>query len=268
MSASPPRRTTSDQIRLPYTGEGAYQGSTKPAISQTIPLAAPQVFDALPLHFPNRADIVASLPPPNQNDIQSDGATFVWAHWDTAIQQAGPLTRTVLDAMSPFLKHDKKYIYVDSKIQYFQLGDLPVDSDLWHIDGTFTLKGEAAAAKGYYLLHDLHAKNKLNIQDNYLAYQSSQHCATEWLAQPLTLILPAFIPNFQTLDKAVQASQPQSFAQPAASIISCTDQSLHRAVPATAEGWRLWIRVLETDKEIVINPKIIACYNTVYATTT
>ena len=166
--------------------------------------------------------------------------------------------------MEPFLKRDKKYVYVDSKIQFFRKGDLPVDSYVWHIDGTVAIRGEQARALGYTFLHDMRAKEKAGICDTYLAYQSSSHCATQWLTEPLTLSLPECLPNFDILNRMVEETNLSPLSQPAGSIVYFTDNSLHRAVAASDDGWRLWIRVVETDREIVPSEKVIACYGTVF----
>jgi len=257
-------RTQNNQKTALFTGEGAYHGSSNKEPELPITLAEPTVFPVYQAHFANICEIKKTLPIPTQEAIQADGVTFVWALFDDAKQVAGPLTKNVLLEMEPFLKKDKKFIYVDSKIQFFHKGDLPVDSKVWHIDGTFVIRGEEARNLGYTFLHDMTAKQKAGITNHYLAYQSSTHCATEWIQNPLTISLPECIPTFDILDNLVKAANPAAFAQPAASILHFTDNSLHRAVPASGDGWRLWIRVLETDKEIRISENIVECYGTVF----
>lgn len=257
-------RNENNQKTAIFTGEGAYHGSSNKEPEQTPILGEKQVFPSYNAVFKNICEVKKVMEVPSQEAIQADGVTFVWALFEEAIEVAGPLTKSVLQAMAPHLKRDKKYIYVDSKIQHFSKGDLPVDSKLWHVDGSVALRGESAYALGYTLLHDLRAKEKAGIEDHYLAYQSSAHCATQWVTEALTLSLPEYIPTFDWMDEQVRAANPAVMSQPAASIVHFTDNSLHRAVPASDNGWRLWIRVLETDKEIKLSTNVVECYGTVF----
>jgi hypothetical protein len=257
-------RTLDNQKTANFTGEGAYHGSSNKAPEQTPVLGEKKAFSNYNALFKNCCEVKKTLAIPTQEAIQADGVTFVWALFDEAIKEAGPLSKVILQEMEPYLKRDKRFIYVDSKIQYFGKGDLPVDSKIWHVDGTVAIRGEAANNWGYTLLHDLRAKEKAGIEDHYLAYQSSEHCATEWVKDPLTLSLPEYIPTFDLMDELVIAANPKSMSQPSASIVHFTDNSLHRAVPASGEGWRLWIRVLETDKEIKLSTNVVECYGTVF----
>jgi hypothetical protein len=260
-------RTEDSQKTASFTGEGAYHGSSNKEPEQTPVLAERIEFVKYKAYFNNHCDVKKILPVPSQEEIKDDGVTFVWCPFDDAKKEAGPLTQKVLLEMEPYLLRDKKFIYVDSKIQFFHKGDLPVDSKLWHVDGTSVIRGQHAYDMGYTLLHNMRDKEFSGIMDRYLAYQSSTHCATEWATNVVSVIIPELIPSFDLLDERVKEAKPRIMAQPAASIVAFTDNSLHRAVPATEDGWRLWIRVLETDKEVKLNRNIIECYNTVFRTT-
>jgi hypothetical protein len=98
----------------------------------------------------------------------------------------------------------------------------------------------------------------------YLAYQSSHHCATLFITEPVTLSLPELIPNFDALDASVRALDPPAIEQPAGSIVRTDGRSLHRARAAVRAGWRLWIRIVETDREVQLETSIVECYNTVF----
>lgn len=272
-------KTESNQKLAKFTGEGAYHGSSQTkvgAMSPEIASEVPQVilqhlatqkkrFDEFDAEFPNFYEIKESLGVPTQQQVQSDGVVFVWCEFDQAVKEAGPLTKRVLEAMEPHLKRDKKFIYVDSKIQFFKRGDLPVDSSLWHIDGSIAIRDERALSFGYTLLHDMKTRMTNGLEPNrYLAYQSSEHCRTEFLTEPVTIPLPECIPNFDILDARVKDSPFNHVSQPAGTIVAFDGISLHRAIPAIADGWRLWIRVVETDKEVKLNSSIINCYGTVF----
>lgn len=247
-----------------FTGEGAYHGSSNKEPEKTPILGEKVNFPEMYVKFDNICDIKETLRPPSQEEIQNDGVVFVWSPFDEAKREAGPLTKSILQRMECHLKGDKKYIYVDSKIQYFRRGYLPVDSKLWHVDGSIPVRGEQAWKMGYTFLHDIKSKILSGVTDRYLAYQSSLHCATQWITDAVAFVMPECIPSFDLLDHLVQEVNPKYMSQPAGSIISFTDNSLHRAVQANDDGWRLWIRCVETDREIKLNSSIIECYGTVF----
>jgi hypothetical protein len=274
-------RTIADQKIAAFTGEGAYHGSTKPRPVVRLAPAAPvdemrpttleayaaantrsiAEFDAV---FPNHYEVASVLDVPTQDAIENDGVTFCWALIDDAIAEAGPLTRRVLEEMTKHLRRDKRFVYIDSKIQWFEPGDVPVDSQHWHVDGSIAVRDERVQALGHRLLHDMRARFDGSAMPRYLAYQSSSHCATQFATAPVSLRMPELIPNFDELDTRVRASDPTCEAQPASSIVAFDGLSLHRAVAARSAGWRLWIRCAETDHEIRINPSIVECYGTVF----
>lgn len=270
-----------------FTGEGAYHGSTKnkgmQSQSNVVPendpttiswyLKRPNSFESyfefeyFNAKFTNKAELKSQLPLPTQEEIKNDGVTFCWTPFEEALAEAGPLTKSVLQEMEKHLERKKKFVYIDSKIQFFKKGDLPVDSKLWHVDGTIAVSDERARALAYDILHDMKARMLGPVAPpQYLAYQSSYHCATEFVTEEVTVPLPDCIRDFNILDGLVNVVNPKRKAQPAASIISFDGFSLHRAVPATEDGWRLWVRCTETDREIKINPSILDCYGTVYRT--
>jgi hypothetical protein len=277
--------TISDQLVEKFTGEGAYHGSTKkrtPAAPRTdgpvVDEMRPTTIDEYPTNgsrpiasfvaeFPNLYEVTDTLPIPSQEEIRADGTTFVWCPFDLALTVAGPLTRRVLEAMQARFVGDKRYIYVDSKIQYLEPGDVPVDSQHWHVDGSIVARGPVVEALGHNLLHDMKARmSSEKSSPHYLAYQSSNHCATLFIPQPVTLPLPELVPNFDALDAAVRAIDPPAVEQPAGAIVRTDGRSLHRARTAVRPGWRLWIRCVETDREVQLETSIVECYNTVFRT--
>jgi hypothetical protein len=269
-----------------FTGEGAYHGSTRKRAPRPASANAPEpvvveemrasTLDAYPQDgwrpiaefeatFPNLYKVERVLPIPTQEEIRTDGVTLCWCPIDEAIEVAGPLTRRVLEAMKSLLVGDRRFAYVDSKIQYFEAGDVPVDSQHWHVDGSIVARGPVVEALGHNLLHDMRARLASGAPSpRYLAYQSSDHCATLFATTPLTLTLPELIPNFDGLDAQIRALAPPTVAQPASSIVRTDGLSLHRARAATGAGWRLWVRCVETDREVQLDSSIIECYGTVF----
>ena len=267
-----------------FTGEGAYHGSTRKRGSRyasapqpvVVDEMRPTTLDAYPIdgsrkiaefeaRFPNLYKVERVLPIPTQDEIASDGVTLCWCPIDEALEVAGPLTKRVLAAMKELIVGDKRFAYVDSKIQYFEKGDVPVDSQHWHVDGSIVARGPKVEALGHNLLHDMKARlTSRAVPPRYLAYQSSEHCATFFATEPVTLKMPELIPNFDGLDAAVRALDPKTVPQPPSSIVRTDGLSLHRARAATSAGWRLWTRLVETDREVQLDSSIIECYGTVF----
>jgi hypothetical protein len=286
------RRAPSQKVAR-FTGEGAYHGSTKRRpLPGPSPQGAPQGEPAPPpemvptallrhlaegreaiaerdLTFANSFALREQLEVPSPEAVRNDGVTFCWCPFDDALREAGPVTRRVLEAMAPHLVGDKRRVYVDSKIQHFEAGDLPVDSRLWHLDGTTVVRDERARRLGLPLLHDLASRLAPGEAQppRYLAYLSAGHSATQFATAPLTVRLPELVPTFDLLDARVNEAGPRVASQAAGSIVAFDGCSLHRAVPATASGWRLWIRVVETDREVRIDGSILDCYDTVFRPT-
>lgn len=260
-----------------FSGDGAYHGANKikdrqapeTELDETNPtsLANKDPFEIFMAWFRNTCDVKSILDLPSQEEIQNDGITFMWAPFDVALAEAGPLTKRVLLAMEPYLERKKKFIYIDSKIQYFKAGDIPVDSKLWHVDGAISVRDKRALDLGFPLLHDMKARLITKAPPKYLAYQSSTHCATQFATKPISIFLSSCITSFDSLDEKISSLDPERLgiiSQPASSIISFDGYSLHRAVPAEGDGWRLWIRCTETDREIYVDSAAVSCYGTVF----
>lgn len=279
-------RSVATQQVARFTGEGAYHGSTRPRPAPAPEAAAPpEVAETAPLSlarysaterrsidtfaacFPNRHETLTALEIPTQEAIAADGVTFCWCPFDEAVREAGPLTRSVLAAMQRHVTGRKRYVYIDSKIQYFRPGDVPVDSQHWHVDGSIVARDERVQRLGHALLHDMRARLDGPAEPpTYLSYQSSEHCATLFVTAPVSLTLPELIPDFDDLDRQVRSLAPPTASQPAAAIVRFDGRSLHRAIAASDAGWRLWIRCAETDRRVELTSSIIDCYGTVYRT--
>ncbi|MEZ4248287.1 MAG: hypothetical protein R3B99_08625 [Polyangiales bacterium] len=276
------RHAVETQEVLPFTGEGAYHGSTRkratatPRAPQPTPLemrpttldrfqGEPGPIEGFEATFPNLYVVEEVLPVPTQDEVRDDGVTFCWCPIDEAIPLAGPLTRRVLEAMRARLVGDRRYVYVDSKIQYFEAGDVPVDSQHWHVDGSIVARGPLVEALEHDLLHDMRARLATDAPSpRYLAYQSSDHCATLFVTSPLTLTMPELVPNFDGLD-ACFGLDPAVVPQPASSIVRTDGLSLHRAPGRERKrAGGSWVRVVETDREVQLSSSIIDCYGTVF----
>lgn len=201
-------------------------------------------FDA---HFPNQMLVLDQLRVPSQDEIRREPLNLSWCPIDEAMEKMGPCGRSVVKAMMPHLQRKKRYAFVDLKLQYFKAGDSPVDSLHWHCDGTIWIEDERSAKLGYVMLHDMYARLNHPSPPTYLMYHTADFCATQFVAEPLTLRIPKCIPGFQEFDRLVNSKAPAIKATLPGQIVAFDGFSIHRAVPAKKDGWRLWIRVKETD---------------------
>lgn len=265
-----------------FTGEGAYHGSTRQkrqitphpqeeVVSEKRPTTLERyleegrtTIDQFDAHFPNSLRIVKQCGIPTQEEVRDDGVTFCWCPFEEALREAGPLTRDVLTTMEAGLLGKKRFVYIDSKIQYFEAGDLPVDSCLRHVDGTIAVRDERVLRFGATVLHDMRARLEHGNPPRYMAYQSSDHCATGFLAEPLAVRMPELIPNFNGFDALVRASGIRETQHPPGAVVAYDGLTVHWATPASSPGWRLWLRCTETDVEIKPSASIIDCYGTVF----
>ena len=267
-----------------FTGEGAYHGSTKSKVAsaprpfdEIVSEARPRTLQRYIEHgitaikefdacFWNDLHLVNLLPVPTQEAVQDDGVTFCWCPFEVARREAGPVTQRVLDGMSRGLTGRKRYVYIDSKIQWFEPGDLPVDSFLRHVDGTIAVRDEERVKPfGATVLHDMCARLEHGDPPRYMAYQSSEHCATGFLDRPLRMRIPELIQNFNDFDVRVRRMSGRSeVTHCPGAILAYDGLTIHWANPAAAAGWRLWIRCTETDVEIVPSETMIQCYGTVF----
>jgi hypothetical protein len=277
--------TIESQKRALFTGEGAYHGSTKPkpsnhsspdkplveVVSEARPTTIEQYIQTgnRTIHpylaeFTNRYRVNEQLAVPSQEAVRDDGVTFCWCPFEEALREAGPVTKDVLTAMQKHISGKKRHVYIDSKIQYFEPGDLPVDSKLWHVDGSIAVRDHRAKLFGATTLHDMRARLEHESPPTYMAYQSSEHCATRFMYEPLYFWVPELIPSFDQLDDVVSDYTHSDTEHPAGAIVFFDGLTLHRAVHASTSGWRLWIRCTETDVEIHPNESILECYGTVF----
>ena len=121
----------------PFTGEGAYHGSTNkravaasaalpPVVEEMRPstLDGYRLDDPRPIRdfeatFSNLYVVERELALPTQEEVRDDGVTFCWCPFEEAATLAGPLTARVLEAMREHLVGDKRYVYVDSNAYFF-----------------------------------------------------------------------------------------------------------------------------------------------------
>lgn len=186
------------------------------------------------------------LEPPTEAALMSE-PTYRAVEFNDVLRSCGDYTRYVLGRMEAHLKGNRRFTYVDSKIQYLRIGDAPVDSLYWHIDGCVYVPEKIVRRFGYVQLFDLYARSISSSNPTFLSFLTSADCATEYVRDPMRIEVPKCFEWYDVLDALVKAREPRTVSQTPCQVVSFGSKSLHRAVPAKKEGWRLWIRITETD---------------------
>ena len=97
---------------VPFTGEGAYHGSTskrpnagspgappavveemRPSTLESYRLDPPRPIAEFEATFPNLYSVESLLPVPSQEEVRDDGVTFCWCALAEALARSGPGTR-------------------------------------------------------------------------------------------------------------------------------------------------------------------------------
>ncbi|MGN4665786.1 hypothetical protein ACTFRP_07850 [Bacillus cereus group sp. MYBK234-1] len=168
------------------------------------------------------------------------------ASLDDALKYGGELTKAAIGAMN--LRHDRKYIVVDTKVHMLMPGMCPAIPN-WHSDGVprgSELRPEAKANPNIF------AQEKMSTSRFHLLV-TGEGCLTEFVGQPVELDVPAEpstrlygMVNQQVREK-VAAGELEVFTAPTCTPIEFDWFDIHRGVEATKHEWRYLIRVTETD---------------------
>lgn len=168
------------------------------------------------------------------------------ASLEDALKYGGELTKAAIGAMN--LRHDKKYIVVDTKVHMLMPNMCPAIPN-WHSDGVprgNELRPEAKAAP------DIFAQDYMRDSRFHLLV-TGEGCLTEFITKPVELDVPAE-PNtalYGMVNKQVRAmvaaGELDVFTAPSCTPIEFDWFDIHRGVQATKHEWRYLIRVTETD---------------------
>ncbi len=153
----------------------------------------------------------------------------------------------ILNEVQNHLSNSKKYIFVNTKIQFLKTGFKPVDNLSWHVDGTIQVPSEICNSLGYNELHDMYARSILKEYPKYISFVTNTNCNTEYLCDPLSLKIPKCVSSFDEINEMVNKSEMKIISQPSCQIIKYDAFSLHRAIPSKCDGWRYWLRVIESN---------------------
>jgi hypothetical protein len=169
-----------------------------------------------------------------------------------AVRYGGPLTRAALSQMN--LRGDRKYTVVDTKVNMLLPGFIPAIPG-WHTDGVPRGPELDPGGKGIPMMSaQIEYKSKGITPPRYHLLVTGTHSQTQFVNVPMYLEVEddhKLYENMtrrvdQVLQEHVYDMEPV-FTAPSNTVVEWDWWNIHRAVPATASGWRYLIRVTETD---------------------
>ena len=165
--------------------------------------------------------------------------------------------------MKSSLVGDKRFAYVDLDPVHFEAGTSPADSQHRHVDGSIVARPGRSRRSGHNL-HDMKARfRERRHAARYLAYQSSEHCASSFVTSPVTMTMPELIPNSTASTRVSASSRRRSWR-------SRRLDRAHRWPLAAPRAGRLWRRLAALGPLRRDGPRgrarssIIGCYGTVF----
>tara|TARA_Y100001938_G_scaffold117430_1_gene161954 strand:- start:729 stop:1415 length:687 start_codon:yes stop_codon:yes gene_type:complete len=175
----------------------------------------------------------------------------------------GPLVRKCLE-QAP-LAGDRLHIIVDTKVSMLMPGWLPAIPG-WHTDGVPRGRNLNPAAAGQPSMAEQHQQSEAGYFPRYHTIIVGNDCPTEFLHSPLTLALEhgesedLYAEMTRLVDgggHVVDVPRPNEW-------VTWDWWNIHRATEATERGWRLLVRVTESDTIPPAETGFIRAQNQVY----
>lgn len=197
-----------------------------------------------PYHF-NKNPLTFSgiIEQPPQSEVKAT-LGLVNASLDDAVRYGGDVTRSALGAMK--LRHDRKYIVVDTKTRMLMPGMSPAIPG-WHTDGaprdaSFNPQGKGLPDQWAQLRDDVRAPR-------FHLMVTGCGCLTQFVDGPLSIEIPAEPDKdlYAVMSRNTRAAAPKMLAAPSCTVVEFDWHDLHTGVAASAFEWRFLIRVTETD---------------------
>lgn len=174
-----------------------------------------------------------------------------------AMHYGGPLTRAALGAMN--LRGDRKHIVVDTKVNFLMPGFIPAIPG-WHTDGVPRGENLDPAGSGVpQISAQIDYESAGLTPPRYHLLVTGTHSQTEFIEAPMYLsvaddrnLYEKMTTDVDDLLQSIYADELRGNTEPIFTAPSCTVVewdwwNIHRAVKASATGWRYLIRVTETD---------------------
>ena len=172
-----------------------------------------------------------------------------------------PLLRRVLET-TPIVG-DRAHVFVDTKVTFLMPGWVPSIPG-WHTDGVPRGPGADPASRG---VPDLALQHTMRSPRFHTLFVGSADCPTRFMTSPLSLDVQS--PSRQLYaDISTKVSallDDVTVVEPAAGEWDWWDWwQLHCAIPSRTTGWRLLVRVTETDYVAPAETEFIRAQSQVY----
>lgn len=187
-----------------------------------------------------------SITPPTAGEVE-EVPNIRQAGLQDAIEHGGDAVQRAIEAMN--LRHDRRHIIVDTKVHLLLPGWIPAIPG-WHTDGVPRGENMNPAGKG---APNLQAQVEGRVSaPRYHLLTTGSHCPTKFLVGPVDVTVPEDVGSdlYKEMTRQVNeavADGQGTFDTPDSTVVEWDWWNVHTAQQATARGWRLLIRVTETD---------------------
>lgn len=202
----------------------------------------PFLFNRHPIHM-----VPTGLTEPSSAELRSLQA-FRDEPLDRGIERSrGTFLESVLKKLQDVLVGDRLHIYFDAKIQFLKRGQWPSPDNMWHVDGGISLQPESTNL--IFPTYDMWARDRLLSYPRFHSFITGGHSQTQYASEPIVAVVPRLMKPWTTIGDSLglNARIVNTLFHEHGSIVSYDGFSLHRAVSASAPGWRLHVRMIETN---------------------
>ncbi len=190
-----------------------------------------------------------SIPQPSQDAIEGS-LNLRECDLVSAMQYGGPITRLAIGAMN--LRYDHRYVVIDTKVSFLMKGFIPAIPG-WHTDGV--PRGDDNDPSGTGQAHMDFQETGGMTPPRYHLLVTGTHSQTEFINEPLWIVSPNDSSIYEKMNKFITDVFTEEdidgplkvLTAPSCTVVEWDWWNIHRAVPASASGWRYLIRVTETD---------------------
>lgn len=181
-----------------------------------------------------------------------------------AVLFGGPLVHTALEAAP--LVGDRQHVIVDTKVSLLMRGWMPAIPG-WHTDGVPRGHASDPAATGAPSMREQERQSAAGYSPRFHTIIVGNDCPTEFLGEPLELDLQhgEDADLYAEMTRLVESNKPPATLAPAPDRwVSWDWWNIHRATVADQRGWRILIRITESDTVPPASEGFIRAQNQVY----